>query len=106
LLYAQVRRVDGQDHRNVLLSKVKLSIGGRDYPEIQQSGYGEWSNKQVEMLLEHYGIPFNAPLSCLVVELLPNADRDFDPLGGDLGYTRIYRTSQLEPVPEICCVSC
>ena len=106
LLYAQVRRVDGQDHRNVLLSKVKLSIGGRDYPEIQQSGYGEWSNKQVEVLLEHYGIPSNAPLSCLVVELLPNADRDFDPLGGDLGYTRIYRSSQLEPVPEICCVSC
>jgi len=106
LLYAQVRRVDGQDHRNVLLSKVKLSIGGRDYPEIQQSGYGEWSNKQVEVLLEHYGIPSNAPLSCLVVELLPNVDRDFDPLGGDLGYTRIYRTSQLEPVPEICCVSC
>jgi hypothetical protein len=45
-------------------------------------------------------------LSCLAVEVFPNAERDYDPLGGDLGYTRIYRTSQLEPVPEICCVNC
>ncbi|MDR4498702.1 MAG: hypothetical protein MRK02_12410 [Candidatus Scalindua sp.] len=106
LLYAQVMRVDGKDYRNVLLSKIKMSIRNRDYLTMQQSGYSEWSNKQVREFLDHFGIPANAPLSCLVVELLPNADRDSDPLGGDLGYTRICRTSQLEPVPEICCVNC
>lgn len=106
LLYAQVMCVDGNDHRNILISRIRMRIHGRDYLTIQASAYCEWSNKQVEELLDHFGIPPNAPLSCLVVELFPNMERDDDPLGGDLGYTRIYRTSQLEPVPEICCTDC
>jgi hypothetical protein len=106
LLYAQVTRVDGKDHRNVLVSRMKMNVLRNDYRTIQESGYGKWLNKQVKERLNDYGIPANASLSCLVVELLPNTERDHDPLGGDLGYTRIYRTSQLEPVPEICCTNC
>jgi hypothetical protein len=106
LLYAQVMRVDGNDHRNVLLSHLRMRIQDRDYPTVQASAFCEWSNKQVRELLEHFGISPKAPLSCLAVELFPNQESDSDPLGGDLGYTRIYRTSQLEPVPDICCADC
>jgi hypothetical protein len=106
LLYAQVTRVDGKDHRNVLLSRIKMNVLRNEYRTAQESGYGKWMNQQVEELLNDYGLPAEVPLSCLIVELVPNNERDHDPLGGDLGYTRIYRTSQLEPVPQICCKNC
>jgi hypothetical protein len=38
----------------------------------------------------------------LAVELLPETNRTADPLGGNLGSTRILRTSRLVPVPPVC----
>jgi hypothetical protein len=41
-------------------------------------------------------------LSVLAVELLPEVNRAPDPLGADLGSTRMLRTSRLVPVPPVC----
>ena len=106
LLYAQVKTVDNKDHRNILLSRKRMGIGHSDFMYLQHVGIADWINNEIIDSLGQYGIDKNAPLSCMVIELLPNTERDSDPLGGDLGYTRIYRTSQLEPVPEVCCVNC
>jgi hypothetical protein len=108
LLYAQVKLVDGKDYRNVLLGRMKM-FAERRYHEFDytlSTSFCQWTTPQVASMLEHWGISSDADLSCMVVEVFPNAELDPDPLGGDLGFTRIYRTSQLEPVPSICCVDC
>lgn len=108
LLYAQVKLVNGKDFRNILLGRLKMSADRRyhtfDYRD--STAFCHWSTKEVISLLESWGISPDADLSCMVVEVFPNAEQDPDPLGGDLGFTRIFRTSQLEPVPAICCVDC
>lgn len=108
LLYAQVKLVNGKDFRNILLGRLKMSADRRyhtfDYRDA--TAFCHWSTKEVISLLESWGISPDADLSCMVVEVFPNAEQDPDPLGGDLGFTRIFRTSQLEPVPAICCVDC
>jgi hypothetical protein len=54
-------------------------------------------------MLVSLALPEDSPLSALAVEIFPNFDRAADPLGADLGTTRIYRTSPLQPVTKICC---
>ena len=53
--------------------------------------------------LRMLGLPLDAKLSVIVVELLPEPGSPFqDPLERDLGQVRILRTSPLTAVPEIC----
>ncbi|WP_207483545.1 hypothetical protein [Arenibaculum pallidiluteum] len=106
LLYAQVRRADGADWRNVLIGRTRL-----DYPREARGGdtghephgVGRWDREAVEAWLDILGLPRNAPLSVLALELLPEPGSPFaDPLGADLGQVRVLRTSPLTPVPPIC----
>lgn len=58
---------------------------------------------EIESWLEVLGLPPNAPLNALAMELLPEPDGVFvDPLGKDLGQVRVLRASPLTPVPAIC----
>lgn len=107
LLYAQVMQADGEAFRNILLGRKRMiptrkreNILSRSLP---QYGLCSWSEAEVATLLFNLGLPEDSPLSAIAVELLPNFDRSADPLGADLGSTRIYRTSPLESVMKICC---
>lgn len=108
LLYAQVTQADGIDHRNVLLSRKpgpiqekwfrgQFSISAMGVP-----GYSYWDESELEALLSSLGLPLDSPLSVLAVEVLPELGRRSDPLGSNLGYVRILRTSPLAAVPSIC----
>jgi hypothetical protein len=107
LLYAQVRLADGSDWRNVLIGRTHLTFpeaAVRGRSGTQPHGVGSWKNSEIEAWLEGVGLPSNAPLSVLAVELLPEPGTPFkeDPLGRDLGQVRVLRTSPLTPVPAIC----
>jgi hypothetical protein len=105
LLYTQVAQIDGQDHRNVLLSRrlVEPLLPLTDQREtLDTVGTTRWEQQEIDSLLETLGLARNAPLSVLAVELLPEFDRKPDPLGADLGSVRILRTSPLIKVPEVC----
>lgn len=110
LLYAQVTQADGADRRNVLLSRRaapvperRFTFGqGAGFSAMGVAGFGYWDEAEVEALLASLGLPLDSPLSVLAVEVLPELGRRGDPLGGNLGYVRILRTSPLAPVPSIC----
>jgi hypothetical protein len=108
LLYAQVTQADGVDHRNVLLSRKPGPIqekrfrGQSSVSAMGVPGYGYWDEDEVEALLSALGLPLDSPLSVLAVEVLPEIGRRGDPLGSNLGYVRILRTSPLAAVPSIC----
>jgi hypothetical protein len=108
LLYAQVTQADGVDHRNVLLSRKPGPIqekrfrGQSSVTAMGVPGYGYWDEDEVEALLSALGLPLDSPLSVLAVEVLPEIGRRGDPLGSNLGYVRILRTSPLAAVPSIC----
>jgi hypothetical protein len=61
-----------------------------------------WDQSETEQLLRALALPQASSLSVLAVELLPEQDRKADPLGTDLGYVRILRTSALVGVPTVC----
>ena len=113
LLYVQVLQADGNDYRNILLSE-KLMRSERQYinrstpTTIFKNGLSFWSDDEVAETLQTLGIYHHASLSVLSVETFPNKSRErvTNPLSTDLGQLRIYRTSQLEPVSEICCTDC
>lgn len=104
ILYAQVVQADAADRRNILLSRKKARY--RRKREVQASvalaGDARWSQAEVEAALAALGLPEDSPLSVLAAELLPELDEVADPLGGDLGSTRVLRTSPLVRVPPIC----
>jgi hypothetical protein len=104
LLYAQVMMANGKDHRNILIAHKRMYNREQDFNKQARHvvGYCNWPVKNVAGYLEEAAIPVSASLSCLAVEVFPNRNPDPDPLKGDLGFSRIYRTSQLEPVQEIC----
>lgn len=106
LLYAQVKMTNGEDQRNILLARRQMRHLESDHQMKQYNGYCEWTNKEIALLLDEFGLSNSCTLSCLAIELFPNNLRDADPLGADLGYTRILRSSQLEPVSDICCADC
>ncbi|HWQ69422.1 MAG TPA: hypothetical protein VN494_05610 [Patescibacteria group bacterium] len=104
LLYAQVTQADGEDHRNILLSWRPAPLRrkhDRARP-VAPRGDARWSQAEIEVALVSLGLPKSSPLSVLAVELLPEVDRAPDPLGSDLGTTRILRSSRLVPVPPVC----
>jgi hypothetical protein len=87
LLYAQVHQADGQAHRNILLHERPLRLIDRDkyfgnpQTEIQLTatrnkdrvpvGITGWTNEQIRFLLRRLGLPADAPLSVLCVEMMP-----------------------------------
>ena len=105
LLYAQVLQVDGQSWRNVLLLRgLGDTRGGNDLQDHRLApAVMEFSQDEIIQRLRLLGLPLNAPLSIVTVEMLPEPNSPFgDPLGKDLGQVRILRTSPLTAVPEIC----
>lgn len=122
LLYAQVKRVDGQAWRNLLLAKVRGELQLPVLPPSPKNPYalpqvlirsipvaGVFSMTAVVDLLHKLGLPDTTPTSVLAVELFPeNAKPDEpsqtapDPLGTDLGTRRVLRVSPLTPIRSTC----
>lgn len=131
LLYAQVKRVDNQDYRNILLDDQPLDWRVQVNPPTQrftleqytnqeltllnevaikiqkgQEGISEagkflklktntnknksatkygttiWTNKKIRQFLQLYGLPTDASLSVVVVEVLPQIKNVFDHISG------------------------
>ena len=134
VLYAQVHQADGSSMRNIELDKregrilqrremglLKSQTGinllgglsavsfsaGRQVTqnlEVEIQAHALWQQDEVVALLKDIGLPEDAPLSLLGVELLPASNGTFDdPLGANVGQVRILRTSTLYPVDSLCC---
>ena len=113
VIYVQVIQADGIAFRNILLSEKRMiplqedSQFGLAYIKSKQilDLYGAcgWSQTEILQLLDNMGLPPESPLSILAIELFKNHEPVTQPVGQDLGKMRIYRTSRLVPVPEICC---
>jgi hypothetical protein len=105
VLYAQVTQADGADHRNILLSRKPAPIRQKHdigIGSLSPRGDAQWGQSEIELALASLGLPKSSPLSVLAVEMLPELNRASDPLGMDLGSTRILRSSRLVPVPPVC----
>ncbi len=105
VLYAQVTLADGADHRNVLIGRRQGWFPEQKYrgrEEVDLTASARWSHDEIAAALRAIGLPEDSPLSVLAVELVPEAERSIDPIGADLGDTRILRTSPLVPVPRVC----
>lgn len=109
LLYAQVTQADGAARRNILLGRkpARLNDKKSGFVPIQRNllslqGLAYWDQDEIRTLLHSLALPLDSPLSVLAVETLPEIGRRADPIGGNLGYVRILRTSPLTPVPAIC----
>ena len=129
LLYVQIEQADASGQRNLLLARQPMPFAG-DLERVtrdpsQWFGRTVFERAAVELQLAELGLPANAALSVLVVELLPNSAaqpvEEFpapprgstspeavrsanllaaDPLG--LGRQRILRTSPLTPIQDVC----
>ena len=64
-------------------------------------GEGGFGHEEVVRSLGYAGLPADAPLTALVVEVHRNPDFA-DPVGAELGHARLLRTSPLVPVPDVC----
>lgn len=113
VLYAQVVQVDASIRRNIQIDLRKLQPVRRQKgdkaalstPRLLE-GETRWSGAEVQMALHNAGLPEDAPISALAIELLPEPNGSFDdPLGGDLGQVRILRTSPLSAVVRDCCTA-
>ncbi len=87
LLYAQVKRADNQDYRNILLGERKLGIRRQRITIDLVGGYMQqlmlsnldkrlfgttvFAQQEVVFALQRLGLPTDLPLSVLCVELLP-----------------------------------
>jgi hypothetical protein len=102
-----VFQADGQGWRNVLLETVAAFPEHipQDVPIDRRFIEGEATFAQDDILrrLRALGLAIDSALSVIAVELLPElASEVANPLTAQLGDMRIYRTSPLTPVPEIC----
>ncbi|WP_043669168.1 hypothetical protein [Streptomyces xylophagus] len=104
LLYAQVLQADGQDWRNILLQTQYASAADDALQDEADRHFFRsivvFTHGTIRQRLATMGLPDDATLSVLAVELLPT--RQGEPLGTGLGDTRVLRTSPLTPVPEVC----
>jgi len=111
-----VLQVDGKSWRNVLLGHTRaeriVDEVHNQLPRPQTAlefGNGRFVQDSVAVILATLGLPANAPLSVLAVEVIPetvlgsqtNPPRR-DPLQESLGDVRILRTSPLLQVPPVC----
>lgn len=121
VLYAQVHQADGASMRNIELALKHASLED-ELPQrevLGAAGLGVassagtpsgpmatacWSNREIEALLDEYGLGDQTPLSALAIELIPEPNSPFDdPLRSELGEVRILRTSPLVAVQSVCC---
>lgn len=107
VLYARVVQADASTKRNIQIDLRRLRIPrehrARTTPLFIE-GETRWSGDEVQAAIDVAGLPRDAPLSALAVELLPEPNGSFgDPLGGDLGQVRILRTSPLSAIERDCC---
>jgi hypothetical protein len=107
LLYAQVMQADSQAWRNVLLSTVAAALQQPPHERNPERRFlqavATFPQDEVLRKLRLLGLPLDASLSVIAVELLPEPNGQArEPLTSQLGDVRIYRTSPLTPVPEIC----
>jgi len=134
MLYAQVRQADGKSYRNLLIHSgympylPKEQVLSKDQLPMQEegtrSGIAVLQVADIETQLTAMGLPTHMNLSVLCVEMFPmenqwQLDRRYrkeirtaataepsNPLTTGLGNYRIYRTSALVPVAEVCCDDC
>lgn len=135
MLYAQVRQADGLSYRNLLLTSgympyvapkrrvlAKNEVALKD--EGVKTGVAILKVEDIQKRLVEFGLPKESSLSVLCVEMFPmdnmwhieggkhdnlNAQtlaEPLNPLTTGLGSYRIYRTSQLVPVADVCCEDC
>jgi len=107
-LYAQVRQLDGAAYRNLLLDQKIFFQRQKDRLNVLQGAvdvYGTctWTSDEIQELLATLGLAPDTPLSVLAIELYRNYTPVAEPISGDLGKERMYRTSSLYPVPPVCC---
>jgi hypothetical protein len=107
LLYVQVTQSDGVAHRNLLIGRKPALVRENVFAGLPAAGPGvrgvaTWSSTEIGLQLEALGLGTAMPLSCLAVETLPASQALADPLGADLGYERILRTSPLTAIPAVC----
>jgi len=105
LIYTRVAQIDGEDCRNIVIGRRRAvpqlpQTGQRE--KLETVGIARWEQNEIDLQLRALGLPRNAPLGVLAVEILPEIERKPDPLGADLGRVRILRASPLIPVPEVC----
>lgn len=136
MLYAQVKQADGKSYRNLLIHsgympyvppKRKVVQKGQLLmkQEGTRNGIATLQVADVEQRLVEMGLPKDINLSVLCVEMFPmenkwqidrgsKEERETDeavkeplnPITTGLGNYRIYRTSPLVPVAEVCCDDC
>ena len=87
LLYAQVKRADDLVYRNILLDdqlfvRQRISVDPQTGAQVidintdaVQYGITGWKNKDVNRMLQEYGLPIDSSLSVLVVEMLPTYEK-------------------------------
>jgi len=124
MLYTQVKQIDGATNRNILIGRQLASVltvsgsyaGAPALPQNREPrGTASFEQTSIASLLAQLGLPDNAPLSVLAVEVLPGPHLESgtsgiqfenvalpDPLGRDLGQRRILRTSPLTAAPASC----
>jgi hypothetical protein len=92
LLYAQVRQADGRDWRNILLDDRQLlllprlsgrltdatgrktTIGAFQNRDAPSRAVTVWEQREIELSLRALGLPVDAPISVLCVEMMPTLD--------------------------------
>ena len=92
LLYAQVRQADGKDWRNVLLDDRELALRPRLHGRVfgaagkllhvdafqnvdaPARGATRWTQEEIATLLRELGLPPDAPISVLCVEMMPTLE--------------------------------
>lgn len=92
LLYAQVRQADGKDWRNVLLDDRRLEllprVRGRVFDatgkllhlhafqnlDAPARGVTRWTQSEIAVLIRELGLPQDAPVSVLCVEMMPTLE--------------------------------
>jgi hypothetical protein len=91
LLYVQVRQADGKENRNLLLDERQLALQPRDaagsvtlggsisgvggdqgLEDAPRTSAAVWSDDEVKNLLAGFGLPPDASLSVICVELMPH----------------------------------
>ncbi|MGW1712899.1 hypothetical protein [Streptomyces sp. NPDC002156] len=106
VLYARVVQADAVTKRNAQIDLRRLRVRRTTDVSLPVEGEGWWPGAEVTAALARAGLPVEAGLSALAVELLPEPNGGFlGPLGGDLGQVRILRTSPLAALERSCCPS-
>jgi hypothetical protein len=103
VLYARVRQTDGASWRNLLLARTRLfpPQSRAETDALVLFGEGRFPLVEIDGLLRRLGLPDDAPLTTLAVELFTDPIGP-DPLGRELGHARMLRVSPLIPVPDAC----